>query len=81
VEERVRRMDRERCTGSRKEEHTVWREYLREKKENMLFSSGTSVEKECHLGALFCLSELIGFHPSIWLLSLHSVKLNDWDFV
>ena len=28
-----------------------------------------------------CLSEIAGFHASIWLLSLQLVKLNDWDFV
>lgn len=50
-------------------------------KENRIFPSVTLVDKESQLGACFlCLSELASFHPSIFLLSLHWVKLNNWDF-
>lgn len=43
--------------------------------------SGTMAEEEVQLGAFFCLSELAGFHTSIWFTGSLFVKLNDWDLV
>jgi hypothetical protein len=45
---------------------------------NWFFPSGMLAEEEGQQGAF---SELADFHPTIWLLSLHLVKLNILDSV
>jgi hypothetical protein len=54
---------------------------MEKEKEKGPLPSGTLVDILKSAGCFLCLSELTGFHHSIWLLKFSFGKSNVWDFV